>query len=62
MTSHESEPRGHRLTQEWLKGKHMVSCLNCDNTHVSRKNFEEYDCEEPGAFANAREQRQEAGQ
>jgi hypothetical protein len=55
--SKRESPRGHRLTQEWYKGKHMISCLNCGNSHVSRKNFKEYDCEQPGAFARRREQR-----
>lgn len=52
----EQNPRGHRLTQEWHKGLQMITCLNCDDMHVSRKDFEEYDCEDPGAFARHREQ------
>lgn len=55
--SERENPRGHRLTQEWQKGTQMISCLNCENAHVSRKNFEEYDCELPGAFARRREQK-----
>lgn len=53
----EQNPRGHRLTQEWHKGSHMITCLNCHAMHVSRKDFERYDCDDPGAFERQRRRR-----